>query len=70
MTELQRLMLAGLQTLPAKERAAIVLRDIEGLTTGEVAEALGSSEGTVRSQICRARRRMKRFRDEMMREAR
>jgi len=46
----QRLMMA-LAMLPVKERAAIVLREIEGLSTAEVAEALGSSEVTVRSQI-------------------
>jgi RNA polymerase sigma-70 factor (ECF subfamily) len=49
----QRLM-AALATLPTKERAAVVLREIEGLSTAEVAAALGSSEVTVRSQICKA----------------
>src|SRR5215471_11272328 len=45
----------ALQELPEKERAAIVLRDIEGFSTAEVAEILSSSEGTVRSQISTAR---------------
>lgn len=49
----QRLM-AALAALPMKERAAVVLREIEGLTTAETAAALGSTEGTVRSQIFRA----------------
>jgi len=49
----QRLMTA-LALLPAKERAAVVLREIEGLSTAEVAVALGSSEVTVRSQISKA----------------
>ena len=49
----QRLM-AALAALPVKERAAVVLREIEGLTTAETAAALGSTEGTVRSQIFRA----------------
>jgi len=49
----QRLM-AALALLPRKERAAVVLREIEGLSTAEVAEALGSSEVTVRSQISKA----------------
>jgi RNA polymerase sigma-70 factor (ECF subfamily) len=40
--------------LAPKERAAIVLREIEGLSTAEVAEILGSSEVTVRSQISKA----------------
>jgi RNA polymerase sigma-70 factor, ECF subfamily len=51
--EKQRLM-AALKKLPVKERAAVVLREIEGLTTAEAAAALGSTEGTVRSQIFRA----------------
>jgi RNA polymerase sigma-70 factor (ECF subfamily) len=49
----QRLM-AALGMLPSRERAAVVLREIEGLSTAEVAAALGSSEVTVRSQISKA----------------
>jgi len=49
----QRLM-AALALLPRKERAAVVLREIEGLSTAEVASALGSSEVTVRSQVSKA----------------
>jgi len=45
----------GLQTLPERERAAVVLRDIEGLSTAEAAEILGVEEVTVRSQISKAR---------------
>ena len=51
--EKQRLM-AALAKLPPKERAAIVLREIEGLSTAEVADILGSAEGTVRSQVSTA----------------
>jgi RNA polymerase sigma-70 factor (ECF subfamily) len=47
-------LMAALAKLPVKERAAVVLREIEGLTTAETAAALGSTEGTVRSQIFRA----------------
>ena len=54
--EQQRQMLyRALDELPEKERTAFVLRDIEGMTTAETAETLGSSEATVRSQICSAR---------------
>ena len=52
--EKKRLLMAALATLPVKERAAVVLREIEGLSTAEVAETLGSSEVTVRSQISKA----------------
>ena len=56
--ERQRLWKA-LNELPEKERMAVLLRDVEGFSTAEVAEILGSSEGTVRSQICRGRLRIK-----------
>jgi RNA polymerase sigma-70 factor (ECF subfamily) len=52
--EKKRRLMAALAMLPAKERAAVVLREIEGLSTAEVAAALGSSEVTVRSQISKA----------------
>lgn len=59
--EQARVMQRCLDRLPAKERAAIVLRDIEGLSTREVAEILGSSEVTVRSQISRALKKLRRY---------
>ena len=56
----QRELIAGaMATLPTKERAAILLRDIEGLSTDEVARILKSSSTTVRSQISSARRKIK-----------
>lgn len=59
---------AALETLSEKERAALVLRDLEGLATEEVATILGSSATTVRSQICSARAKIKAFRERVMRE--
>jgi RNA polymerase sigma-70 factor, ECF subfamily len=53
--EQRRMLQRALEGLGEKERAAIVLRDIEGFTTAEVAEILESSEATVRSQISVAR---------------
>ena len=61
---------AALETLSEKERAALVLRDLEGLPTEEVAKILGSSATTVRSQICSARAKIRQFRDRVMREGR
>lgn len=58
--EKQQLMDA-LAVLPAKERAAVVLREIEGLSTAEVAAVLGSSEGTVRSQVFSALGRLRKL---------
>ena len=54
---------SGLATLPEKERAALLLREMQGLTTAEVARTLGSSEVTVRSQISSARLKLRRFFD-------
>lgn len=51
----------AMQSLSKKERAAIVLRDLEGLPTEEVARILGSSQTTVRSQISSARTKIKLF---------
>jgi RNA polymerase sigma-70 factor, ECF subfamily len=67
-TERGRLVQMALETLPEKERAAVVLRDLQGLSTREVAEILGSSEVTVRSQICVARGKLKKFTDRYLRK--
>ena len=63
-----RLVEMALKTLPEKERAAVVLRDVQGLSTREVAGILGSSEVTVRSQICVARVKLKKFTDRYLRK--
>jgi RNA polymerase sigma-70 factor (sigma-E family) len=42
------------QTLPRKQRAAVVLRYYEELSEAETAEVLGVSVGTVKSQTSRA----------------
>ncbi|MGH9407263.1 MAG: RNA polymerase sigma factor [Terriglobia bacterium] len=61
MADQKRLVTQALEALTQKERAAIVLRDIEGLPTSEVARILGSTETTVRSQISAARVKIKKF---------
>ena len=62
----RRMLWRALETLPEKERMAVILRDIDGLSTAEVAGMLGSSETTVRSQVSRARVRMKDAIDQMI----
>jgi RNA polymerase sigma-70 factor (ECF subfamily) len=45
----------GLKALPPSLRSAVWLRDVQGLSTAEAARALGLSEGTLKSQLHRAR---------------
>jgi len=59
--ERRRLLAAALQHLPEKERAAVILREIEGLDTRQVAAILGSTEQTVRSQVSVGKSRLRRL---------
>ncbi len=52
---------SALETLPLKERAALLMREMEGMTTKEVARTLGSCEATVRVQIGSARLKLREF---------
>ncbi|HVF47567.1 MAG TPA: sigma-70 family RNA polymerase sigma factor [Pyrinomonadaceae bacterium] len=60
----------ALASLPEKERAAVVLRDLEGFSTEEAARILRSSPTTVRSQICTARRKIKIYCERFMKNGR
>ncbi|HOX43534.1 MAG TPA: RNA polymerase sigma factor [Myxococcota bacterium] len=53
--EVQRAIRAGLQGLPARLRAPLLLVELEGLSCGEAGVALGVRVGTVKSRIHRAR---------------
>lgn len=57
--ERRSLMQRALLSLPERERAAVVLREIEGLETAEVAAILGVTEVTVRSQVSMARTKLR-----------
>jgi RNA polymerase sigma factor (sigma-70 family) len=56
--EIKRLM-AGLRELPEPQRAAIVMRELEGLSHEQIATSLGLSGGAVRQSIYRARRALR-----------
>lgn len=50
---------AALAELPPRRRLAVVLFDVEGYSHAEIAQALGIPEGTVRSEVFHARRRLR-----------
>jgi len=52
---LRDLLVRELSALPLEYRTAVVLRDLEGLTNAEVAEALGVSVAAAKSRIHRGR---------------
>ena len=60
-SDLRRHLMKLAMELSPSLRRAIQLRDLDGLTTSEAARILGVSEGTVKSQLSRARSKLKRM---------
>jgi len=54
-SDLRRLLEAAIAALPADHRAALVLRDVEGLSTTQAAAVLGLREAAFKSRLHRAR---------------
>lgn len=59
--ELRRAIAEALGKLPPEQRAAVVLHDMEGLTHAQIAEIMGCSEGTVKSRLHHARRKLRAY---------
>ena len=57
-SELRADVWAALRTLPAEQRAALVLVDMEGYPVDEAAQILGCAPGTVKSRCSRGRVRL------------
>ena len=57
--ELRQALEAELLQLPVDQRLAVVLCDVEGLAYEEIASAMGTSVGTVKSRISRGRSRLR-----------
>ncbi|MBO4297377.1 MAG: sigma-70 family RNA polymerase sigma factor [Clostridia bacterium] len=57
--EQRRLLERAIAGLPEDMRAAIVLRDIQGCSYDEIAEALETNVGTIKSRISRGRERLR-----------
>jgi RNA polymerase sigma-70 factor (ECF subfamily) len=51
----------AISKLPEKLRVPLLLKDIEGLSYQEIAEAVGCEIGTVKSRIFRAREGLREF---------
>jgi RNA polymerase sigma-70 factor, ECF subfamily len=56
--EQRRILNEGLKVLSRTHRRALLLHDLHGMTSKEAGQVLGLSEGTVKSQVHRARRRL------------
>lgn len=57
--ELQACVQEGINGLPEEQRAAVILRDIQGFSYEEIAKILNCSLGTVKSRINRGRQSLK-----------
>ena len=57
--ELGKLIQEGIATLPIEQRTVLVLSDIEGLSYEEIAQAMDTSLGTVKSRLSRARGKLR-----------
>ena len=56
--ELEERVKGAMEKLPAGQRAALIFRDVEGLSYQEMAEAMGCSIGTVMSRLHYGRKRI------------
>jgi RNA polymerase sigma-70 factor (ECF subfamily) len=59
--ELRRRLTAALEKLTERQRAVIVLHDVEGFRHAEIGETLGIPEGTARSDLHHARATLRRL---------
>jgi RNA polymerase sigma-70 factor (ECF subfamily) len=57
--ELDAALHSAIAELPDERRLVVILRDIEGLSYEQIAEALALDPGTVRSRLHRARMQLK-----------
>jgi len=56
--ELEERVKGAMEKLPAEQKAALIFRDVEGLSYQEMAEAMGCSIGTVMSRLHYGRKRI------------
>lgn len=61
LSEAQQALKKALEQLSDEHRQVVILRDIEGLSYEEIAEAMGTAPGTVKSRLNRARQMLKKL---------
>lgn len=59
--ELEKIIKSAIQNLPEQFRIAIILREFQGLSYEEIAEATNANVGTVKSRIARARGKLQEY---------
>ena len=57
--ELASMIQVAIGQLPADQRTALILSDVEGMDYEEIADAMGTALGTVKSRLSRARAKMR-----------
>src|SRR5713101_140466 len=67
-TEMRDILRGVIEELPPDFRVVFVLRDVEGLSTLETAEAVGISEAAVKSRLLRARLKLRQKLDRHFRQ--
>ena len=60
-SEMRQLVEQGILKLPPKYRVVVILRDIEQLSTEEVARQLGLSVPALKTRLCRGRLMLREF---------
>lgn len=58
-SQLRLAVVAALQLLPARQRAAVILRDVLSLSAAEASDVLGTSEASLNSALQRGRARLR-----------
>jgi RNA polymerase sigma-70 factor (ECF subfamily) len=58
----------AIERLPDQQRTVVVMRTWSGFSYAEISQAIGSSESTVRSQMCQGLQAMRKFLEPRMRE--
>ena len=57
--ELASMIQVAIGQLPEDQRTALILSDVEGMDYEEIADAMGTALGTVKSRLSRARAKMR-----------